>query len=256
MDFEKYILDSELNKTYIFSAGQAGYIIKSKSGQLLGIDLYLSDCTEEYEGAGIDFKRLLPKILSDNFELDYLIATHAHPDHFDYDAIPNLMNNNKTILFTSTSCEELVNKYNVPNIDRIYYEKPGNARKIGDFTIHFVSCDHGEAAPDAFGVVIEVDNKIIYEAGDTCLRLDRCEEYKSFGNIDIAIAPINGHFGNMNEKECLEFCKKLNTKYIIPCHYGMFANHGGSPELFLKYAKEMDLYSKVLLLYQGERIEI
>ena len=43
-DFAIKVLTANLGKTYLFSTGQAGFIIKSKSGQLLGIDLYLSDC--------------------------------------------------------------------------------------------------------------------------------------------------------------------------------------------------------------------
>ena len=49
--------------TNIFFAGQAGFIIKSSSGQMLAVDLYLSDCVERLEG-NVGFKRLLPKMLS------------------------------------------------------------------------------------------------------------------------------------------------------------------------------------------------
>ena len=48
-DFALKVLTAPAGKTYIFSLGQAGFIIKSKSGQLLAIDLYLSDCVERIE---------------------------------------------------------------------------------------------------------------------------------------------------------------------------------------------------------------
>ena len=88
-DFATKILTAPLGKTYIFSVGQAGYILKSKSGQLLAIDLYLSECVERLEGH-IGFKRLLPKILNP-FDLifDCVIATHPHWDHYDVDSIPD-----------------------------------------------------------------------------------------------------------------------------------------------------------------------
>ena len=41
-DFAIRVLTAPLGKTHLFSVGQAGFIIKSKSGQLLAIDLYLS----------------------------------------------------------------------------------------------------------------------------------------------------------------------------------------------------------------------
>ena len=92
------ILTAESGKTHLFFIGQAGYIIKSSSGQLLGFDLCLSECVERVEGH-MGFKRLIPKIL-DPFELtlDCLIATHPHFDHFDMDAVPQMMSNHHTKL--------------------------------------------------------------------------------------------------------------------------------------------------------------
>ena len=229
-DFAIQVLTAQTGKTHLFAAGQAGFILKSKSGQLLGIDLFLSECVERIEGHP-GFKRLLPKIL-DPFELqfDYLIATHPHLDHFDLDAVPALMSNGKTRLFASTDCGELVSRLHMTDRSsqsRITYVKPGDTCTAGDFTLHFVNCDHGQGAPDAVGVVAEVDGRIIYEAGDTCLRLDRTEEYRTWGTPDVLIAPINGAFGNLNEEECTKLAEALQPGLTVPCHYGMFASHGG-----------------------------
>ena len=68
-DFFVKVLTAPLGKTYLFSVGQAGFIIKSANGQLLAIDLYLSDCVERIEG-NAGFKRLLPKILSP-YDINY-----------------------------------------------------------------------------------------------------------------------------------------------------------------------------------------
>ena len=38
---------------------QAGFIFKTSQGELIGVDLYLSDCVERLVG----FKRLMPKII-------------------------------------------------------------------------------------------------------------------------------------------------------------------------------------------------
>ena len=46
MDLATRILCAN-NGTFMFYLGQAGYILKSKSGQLLGVDLYLSDCVAQ-----------------------------------------------------------------------------------------------------------------------------------------------------------------------------------------------------------------
>ena len=160
----------------IFAVGQAGYIIKSKSGQLLAIDLFLSNCVERLEGHK-GFKRLLPQILSpSDLSFDAIVCTHPHLDHFDIDAVPEMVSKGGK-LFCSVDCEKLIHQLQMEYYDRsITYVAPGDNVNAGDFDITFVNCDHGAGAPDAVGVVVKVDGKTIYEVGDSCLRLDRVNE--------------------------------------------------------------------------------
>lgn len=255
MDFINSLMTKPLGKTYLASVGQAGYIIKSSSGQLLAIDLYLSDCVERVE-SHIGFKRMLPKLLSPgDIGFDVIIATHPHLDHFDIDSIPEMMSGGTTRLLCSVDCQELIKQTKLEYCSgMIDYVKPGERYEYGDFTIHCINCDHGTGAPDAFGVVVEVDGKRICEVGDTCLRLDRVDETKQFGDIDILIAPINGAYGNMNENDCVELGKAIMPGLLVPCHYGMFASHGGSPGLFYENAKNNNL--NYIIMTQGEIITI
>lgn len=254
-NFVANILTAPSGKTHIFSVGQSGYIIKSAMGQLLAIDLYLSECVERVEGH-IGFKRLLPKILSPfDLTFDAVIATHPHRDHFDIDSIPEMVSNKETILLASKECRVLVQNLEMLE-NNVEYVVPGDTYTIGDFKINIINCDHGEGAPDAVGVVVEVDNKIILETGDTCLRLDRIEEYSSFGNIDVMIAPINGRYGNLSEKDCVILSKELNPQKVIPCHYGMFASHHGDVGTFYELMKENNMEDKVALLAQGQKLTL
>lgn len=236
--------------TNIFFAGQAGFIIKSSSGQLLAIDLYLSECVERLEG-NVGFKRLLPKMLSPcELEFDAVICTHPHWDHFDVDAVPGLMSNGYTRLFCSVGCAELVKTLQMEHYaSQITYVKPLESYDIGDFHIDFANCDHGESAPDAVGVVVTVDGKKVYEAGDTCLRLDRISEIPQ--PLEAMIAPINGAYGNLKEEECAVLSEHLKPKITIPCHYGMFASHHGDVGKFYDAMKEKNL--PFLLMRQGEQ---
>ena len=254
-NFVEKVLSAPKGKTHIFSVGQAGYIIKSSNGALLGIDMYLSECVEPLEGH-VGFKRLLPKIFeAGDIKFNVIIATHPHYDHFDADAIPELMKNPDTILFASVDCEKEVIRLGIEN-KNINYVKPGDSCNAGDFTLEFVNCDHGSGAPDAVGVVIRVDGKTIYEAGDTRLRLDRIDEYTSKGPIDVLIAPINGAYGNLNEEECAILSEMLKPALTIPCHYGMFASHGGNPGLFHKIMSEKYPENKYLLMAMGEIVTL
>ncbi len=249
-NFVTEILTAKTGRTHIFSTGQAGFIIKSSSGQIVGVDLYLSDCVERLEGhAG--FKRLLPKIFSPSeIEFDAVICTHAHFDHFDFDSVPKFLANGRTQLFCSEGCKTLTEKLMLNyHEEQIHYVKPGDVATVEDFQIKFVNCDHGAAAPDAVGVVLNVDGKIIYEAGDTRLRTDRANEIPD--NPDVLIAPINGAFGNMNESECVTLSELLRPKITIPCHYGMFASHHGDVGKFFDLMTEKNL--PFLIMRQGER---
>lgn len=251
-EFALKVLMAPIGKTHIFSVGQAGYIIKSKSGQLLGIDMYLSECVERIEG-NMGFKRLLPRILSPyDLEFDVVIATHPHKDHFDIDSVPELLSNNKTKLFASVDCSKLIVELEMTETN-VTYVKPGNEYITGDFKIDFISCDHGSGAPDAVGVIVTVDGKRILEVGDTCLRLDRVDEYTKFGEVDVLIAPINGAYGNLNEEECAKLAGQIKAKLTIPCHYGMFASHGGNPGKFYQIMNELYPEDKFMIMAQGEK---
>lgn len=254
MDFAQKVL-SKQNRTQIFSVGQAGYIIKSKSGQLLAIDLYLSECVERLEG-NVGFKRLLPKILSPfDITFDCVIATHPHWDHYDVDSIPEIMSNSITQLYASVDCKKLVEDAGITN-PNIKYVKPGNHTVCGDFIIDFINCDHGTGAPDAVGVIVTVDGKRILEVGDSCLRLDRVDEYLSTGPLDVMIAPINGAYGNLNEAECAKLANELKPKLTVPCHYGMFASHGGNPGKFYDIMTSQYPDNAFFIMAQGEEITI
>ena len=254
-EFAARVLAAEPGKTWLFSVGQAGFIVKNAKGKLLGIDLYLSDCVEPLEGH-IGFKRLLPKILfPDELAFDVLIATHEHYDHFDVDAMQGLMSNGRTHLFASTECRSLVCKGKIDE-SRVAYVSPGDSFEVAGFGLHFSTCDHSDGAPDAVGVVVSVDGKKVFEVGDTCLRLDRVDEYSALGPFDALIAPINGAFGNMNERECAELANALRPKVTIPCHYGMFASHGGNPGLFHDIMRKEYPHNNYILMTQGEKYEL
>ena len=249
-DFTTKVLTAK--GTNIFSVGQAGYIIKNERGQLLAIDLYLSNCVERVEGHK-GYKRLLPQILSPSeLTFDIVICTHPHLDHFDMDAVPEMISKGSK-LFCSMDCEKLVKQLQMEYYnEQITYVKPGDKVSVGDFDVIFVNCDHGVGAPDAVGVVVKVDGKTIYETGDTCLRLDRVVEISQ--PLDILIAPINGAYGNLNEEECTVLAERVSPRITIPCHYGMFASHHGDVGKFydLMVAKKLPF----ILMQQGEQYKL
>ncbi len=227
MDFVDKISPDKEGVKLLFT-GQAGYILVSPNGAVMGIDLYLSDCVMRYDG----FKRLCPKVVSaSELKLDWLIATHAHYDHFDPDSVPVLLDNGKTVLLASQRCKEECEQLGVIS-DRTRFFSAGQTVQCDDITVHFIDCDHGKAAPDAVGVIIECGGKRLCVTGDTCLRLDRVEQYMQYGKIDVLFTPINGAFGNMDHVDAVALANALCPDLVIPYHYWMFAQHHGDPGAF------------------------
>ena len=250
MRLAERVLTAPLGKTHLFSVGQAGFILKSAAGELLAIDLYLSECVERYDGH-MGFRRLLPQILlPEELEFDVVICTHPHLDHFDVDAVPGLIANHRTKLFCSVDCEKLIRERGLEYYQKqITYVAPKDTFEVGSFEIDFVDCDHGTGAPDAVGVIVTVDGKKVYEAGDTCLRLDRAISLPR--DLDVLIGPINGAFGNMNEEDLPQLAELLQPGVTIPCHYGMFASHHGDPGKFYEIMMEKNLPCRLLQMGEG-----
>lgn len=238
----------------LYWMGQAGFIIRSRSGHTLGVDLYLSECVESVEGH-VGYHRLMPQIIDPmELELDVLIATHFHRDHFDIDAMPQLMANGKTRLFCAYDCQEDVERL-VIDQSRTTFVKPGDKVECAGFIIDFIHSDHGAGAPLEVAPIVSVDGKHILETGDTSLHLDWKDEYLKAGALDVLIAPINGAYGNLNEQENVDLTAALKPQLAVPCHFGMFASHGGHPGLWKELMEEQIPEQRYKFFTMGEGIE-
>ena len=72
--------------------------------------------------------------------------------------------------------------------------------------------------------------------------------------VDVLIAPINGMYGNLDEDDCSKLSAALRPGTTIPCHYGMFASHGGDLKRFYDTMTEKQL--PFLLMQQGEAVQL
>lgn len=249
------VFDAPLGHTYLFWLGQAGFVIKSATGKLLGIDLYLSECVEDVEGHS-GYHRLMPRILDPGeLHFDALIATHYHRDHFDIEAIPGMMDNPNTHLFCAYDCSDDVSKLNIDR-NRVTFVKSDDRYSVVDFNIRFIASDHGLGAPLAVGAIVTVDGKNILVVGDTSLHLDWKEDYLREGVLDVLIAPINGAYGNLNEQDNVRLTEILRPRLAVPCHFGMFASHGGHPGMWKDIMEARLPEQKYKLFTMGEGLEI
>lgn len=210
--------------------GQAGFLLKDAAGNALVIDPYLSNCGEKMRG----FKRLSPFLIEpEELETDYYVVTHQHFDHFDYESIPRVAKGPRVPLFLGpSSCQELLAEAGVGPERRRALDR-GGVYQDQAVRIQAVCADHGDMAPDAIGVFLEMGGHRLYFSGDTAFREDIIREAAAF-KPDIAVLSINGRFGNMNAAEGAEAARLCGAQYAVPCHFWTFAEHGGDPGEFCR----------------------
>lgn len=235
----------------LFFTGQAGYILKSPDSSLTAVDLYLSDSCNRLVG----FKRLTPYLLdASDLVFDTIICTHEHEDHLDIDTLPLMASNGCKALYVNRESMEKLKPFGVTG-ENVKLLETGGVYNEGGVRIEAVFCDHGTAAPNAVGLIITIAGKSMYIAGDTSYRPDKAAALAS-RHFDVMAAPINGAYGNLNEEEAVKLCALLKPELIIPYHYGMFAEHGGNPYIFMKNMKEQLPGQKYSIMRPGEGIII
>lgn len=242
----------EPNCVAVLWLSQAGFVFKTSTGKVIYTDPYLTDYVQrvlpEY---GMGFKRIMPKLIeADEVDADAIVSTHSHQDHLDMDALPVLVKNPRIHFFGSPDCKDGYDQAGIPK-DRYTIIHEGETIDLDDYSITGVYADHGELAPDAMGVLFNIDGIKIWQVGDTAYRPEKWQNLFE-QNIDIILPPINGAFGNLNGVEAAKLAAAAHAKVAIPCHFWMFAAHYGNPAEFLDACEEFAPGVRPLLMTQGE----
>ena len=194
--------------------GQAGLLFEKDNYKIM-IDPYLSDSVEKinpqnYRRTGV--KKELFQICP-----DMMIFTHNHLDHYDPDTVMKFITpeTNITVLSPSSVWSEVrqiggKNNYVMFNRGTTWTE---NGIKITS-----VKAEHSDVY--AIGVIIDDGEKKYYITGDTLNNKDIFEDIQD--DIYAVFLPVNGVGNNMNMDDAKAFCEKINPKFAIPIHYGMF----------------------------------
>ncbi len=230
--------------------GQAGFLIKNSRGKVMALDVYLSDLAEKQDGN----KRLMPALcLPEELDVDVVLASHKHTDHLDLDSIPVWLNRGAR-LYCCTESKELCTSAGLPPAKITAMEK-GGVEETGGYRIEAVFADHGDTAPAALGFLIESDGVRIYFTGDTSYQQEKMR-YAAEQDIQVLLPPINGEYGNMNERDAAMLAAQVKAQITIPCHFWTFARHGGNPYDFVLAMREMAPGCRSYLMAQGEILDI
>ena len=153
------------------------------------------------------------KIKPKDVKADYIILTHAHGDHLG-DAFEIAKNNNATII----AVNELAN-YAAENGCKAHNMHIGGGFNFPFGRVKFTIAHHGSSSPDGrymgepAGVVISVNGKNIYHAGDT----ERIPEMKDLKNITVALLPCGGTY-TMDFEESCSAALDIKPEILVPMH--------------------------------------
>lgn len=192
------------------------------------------------------------KIKPDVVKADYVILTHAHGDHLG-DALGIAKKNNATVI----AVNELAN-YVAEKGCKAHNMHIGGGFNFPFGRVKFTIAHHGSSSPEGLymgepaGVVITVDGKNIYHAGDTGLFLDM-KLIGEMNPIDAALVPIGDNF-TMGIDDAVKAIEFLNPKLAVPMHFNTFGVIKADPQEFKRKVEAIG--KKCVIIPFGDSIEI
>ncbi|MBD3413270.1 MAG: metal-dependent hydrolase [Candidatus Aminicenantes bacterium] len=174
-------------------------------------------------------------------EADIVIVTHDHSDHLG-DAFPICKKTGATLV----GIHEIAVMAEAEGITAEGMNIGGTVEVKG-VKVHMVQALHSCEQGDPAGVVVEMDNKTLYHAGDTALTYDM-KLIAEFFLPDLSFLPIGDRYtmGIHSAAKAVEFTQ---TKKVIPIHYDTFPLVDADPEEFKKQVGDK---AEVIILKPGE----
>lgn len=152
---------------------------------------------------------------------DYILITHAHPDHLSIKDIQKILKKETIIICSKEGSKKLKHIKN-----EIHIVKPKEQLHFETLDIETTSAYNTKSvflwfkahpkSKENVGYVLTLKNKLrIYHAGDT----DYIPEINELNDIHVALIPIGGDNLTMNDDEAAKVINKIRPKITIPMHY-------------------------------------
>ena len=219
--------------------GQNGFLIESKKS-IFVIDPYLSDAVEKIEPQNVRRQPIDERYL--RIKPDVVIITHSHADHYDEETLDKLLNGVTAATVFAPPSVFAKAKKRYPDCNAVYFESGTSYTAQGE---EFIAVKAEHSDPEAIGIIIKCEGKTLYFTGDT---LYSEKVFKSLPEIKIdgVFLPINGRGNNMNAVDAARFAERVNAKFVIPTHFGMFDDMTGK-ELVYNKVVIPEIYKEIKL---------
>ncbi len=193
-----------------------------------------------------------PSAKVSDLKVDDILVSHAHGDHLgDSIEISRKTGAKITAIFELANyCGEKGVKAQGVNIGGKVPFDWGNAYWLP--AAHSSGTPDGKYGGEPASILVNIDGKSIYHAGDTGLHYDM-KMIGGFYKPEIALLPIGG-FYTMGIPEAVEAARWLEVKKVIPMHYNTFPAIKSDPEEFK--AEINSIGKECIVLNPGESIEI
>ncbi len=174
-------------------------------------------------------------------EADIVIVTHHHSDHLG-DAFVLAKKTGATLV----GIHEIAVDAQAEGI-AAEGMNIGGTIEVKGIKIHMVVAHHSAEKGNATGVVVEMDGKRLYHAGDTGLTYDM-KLVGEFFQPDLSFIPIGDRYtmGIPSAVRAVEFSQ---TKRVIPVHYDTFPIVQAEPQ---EFKRRVGAAAEVIVLKPGE----
>lgn len=230
--------------------GQGGFVFEFQGTRLL-IDPFLSDVVEQRQG----LKRLVPPPLEiGELKPDHIFITHAHLDHLDPLALPEIHRQYPEVaILGPSSVVQKAMELGIPKSILVEVFK-NDTYPLGTMELKIAPAYHSD--PFSVGCIIQFGTKQVYFSADTLHTEGLVGEILQLaeGEIHGAIVCINGKLGNMDWSEAVSLVTDLHPTLALPMHYGMFRENTEDPLPFIEACRSNGISSFEPIL--GERIKL
>jgi L-ascorbate metabolism protein UlaG (beta-lactamase superfamily) len=173
-------------------------------------------------------------------EADLIIVTHHHGDHLG-DAFALAKKTGATLVGiheVAVDAQALGIQAEGMNI--------GGTVDVKGVKVHMVQALHSAEKGNAAGVVVEMDGKRLYHAGDTGLTYD-LKLIGEFFKPDLSFIPIGDRY-TMGVPSAVKAVEFVQTKRVIPIHYGTFPIVQSDPQ---EFKRRVGALAEVIVLKPG-----
>ncbi len=226
--------------------GHSTFRFVTAGGEQIIIDPFLTDNPQTPE----DLKRV--------GELDTILITHGHFDHFS-DVLP-LVGQTGARTVSNFEIFSYLQREGVENAAPI---QKGGTLQVGGIQVTATNAFHSSSIQlddgsyiyggEPMGYIVEFESGFkLYHAGDTAIFGDM----QLIGELyrpDIAFLPI-GNQVVMSPFEAAHAARLLGVSHVVPIHYGTFPFLPGTPEEFQEHASKLVPSLNVRVMQPGDEL--